>query len=411
MKGRYLLTGLAMSAVPSAKSLAVLGSVTHTNESRDVQGRCRSISTLIFISLAVMLTTRVYGAGPCDNFRALVPNKTDQDFAKYRHLERTLSQKRVDLWTHDAKLIDDCLKSGSYLGFTDAIWKFAAACYGAEVATSRGFDASALYAELSKHSVKLHAEYESRVNPKPSTANALGIAVASSGTPSSIGASDSLPDVPTARRSAQAGALVPPSGYGLRPAKMYVHEGGGVGWVIASSKEEAIKRMRLHSLDHLEQSLRFSTEYDKKYMELDFGWFAQIQTSVFQKNAAGRWDWAPGPWVWAHGGSSRRDAIDVVIKKYNEQRGSAIAQLLYTGIVADYDISKIPEKYLRMHEGNMLYLKICNLGSGNGSDAYNRVPSISPSHFDGSNCETNQTRQPYLFSLEKASLPVFKVAK
>ena len=138
----------------------------------------------------------------------------------------------------------------------------------------------------------------------------------------------------------------------------------------------------------------------ERFTELDFGWYAAIETFDFGINNN-------GPTVWAHHGATRSDAINTVIKKYNEKGGAGIAQFLHSGLIADYDISKINPG---MHGGDMLYFKSCKLGD-DPMRYNNRVRAVSANQFDGANCLTNKTKQPYLYSLEKMPLPVVQLKK
>ncbi|MDP9896885.1 hypothetical protein J2W32_006093 [Variovorax boronicumulans] len=217
------------------------------------------------------------------------------------------------------------------------------------------------------------------------------------------------------RASKGALAISRSAGHAIEPATMYAHKGmnlvtGDVGWVIATSPEEAAKLAdEQYGYSHLASSIR-QGRAGNDYLMLDFGWFAFVDAYVESAKYPGNLSRDGAKRVWAYAARSREEAIATAIREYDGIRGEAVAQFVYSGLVAKIDRSGRGSPSCSICNPDMLYRSVCSVGAKRerGDSRYlNRNPRLAPSQFEGAFCESNDTR-PFMRAQERQPPPVFK---
>lgn len=215
-------------------------------------------------------------------------------------------------------------------------------------------------------------------------------------------------------RASQGALTIPRSGgYAIEPATMYAHKGlnfvtGDVGWVIATSIEDAAKvANNEYGYSNLAQALQYGRT--QEYLALDFGWFAFIDSYVESAKYPGNLSSDGAKRVWAYAARSREEAINTAIREYDNVRGDTVAQFVYSGLVAKIDRRGRGNVMCTICRPDMLYRSFCSLGGK--QDRFvkflNRNPRLLPSQFEGALCETNETI-PFMRSQENRASPVLK---
>jgi len=201
--------------------------------------------------------------------------------------------------------------------------------------------------------------------------------------------------------------------HAIEPAKMYAHKGlnlaeGNTGWVIATNTDEAAKVASNYGYDYLAGDITHGRTQD--YIVLDFGWFAFIDSYIESNEYPGNLSRHGAKRVWAYAGRSREEAINTAIREYERVRGNAVAQFVYSGLVAKIDWRGRGRQDCTICRPDMLYRSLCSLGGkrdDSGSFPINRNPRLLPSQFRGNLCATNGII-PFMRAQENRTDPVLK---
>lgn len=87
-----------------------------------------------------------------------------------------------------------------------------------------------------------------------------------------------------------------------------------------------------------------------------------------------------------------------------------MAQLVYSGLVANFDRKGWDHRACSICEPHMLYRRFCHIGGRPGprdADYTNRDPRLVPAQFEGALCESNE-RIPFMRAQEETVAPVLK---
>ncbi|WP_157755074.1 hypothetical protein [Variovorax boronicumulans] len=213
---------------------------------------------------------------------------------------------------------------------------------------------------------------------------------------------------------ASQGALTPPrsGGRAIEPATLYAHRdlnftSGDVGWIIATSAQEAAKAgEEEYGYSNLSRAIRYGKTED--YLALDFGWFAFIDSYAESGQYPGHLS-DNAKRVWAYAARSREEAIATAIREYENVRGSTVAQFVYSGLIAKIDRRDRGQVNCTVCKPDMLYRSFCSVGGKQGQFVrfLNRNPRLVPSQFEGMLCETNASI-PFMRAQENSPPPVLR---
>lgn len=213
---------------------------------------------------------------------------------------------------------------------------------------------------------------------------------------------------------ASQGALTPQrsGGRAIEPATLYAHRdlnftSGDVGWIIATSAQEAAKAgEEEYGYSNLARAIRYGKTED--YLALDFGWLAFIDSYAESEQYPGHLS-DNAKRVWAYAARSREEAISTAIREYENVRGNTVAQFVYSGLIAKIDRRDRGQVNCTVCKPDMLYRSFCSVGGKQGQFVkfLNRNPRLVSSQFEGALCETNASI-PFMRAQENSPPPVLK---